>query len=58
MGTYRLKAILMDDQTNDIYEDCGLARVRRANDRNNANYEFVDYDFKTEAERNAYNQKN
>jgi hypothetical protein len=56
MGTYRLKAILMDDNTSGYFEDNGLAGVRKANDRNEANYEFVDYDFKTEAERKAYIQ--
>lgn len=56
MGTYRLKAILMDRETAMTYEDSGLKGVRKANDRGYANYEFVDYDFKTEAERKAYIQ--
>lgn len=56
MGKYRLKAILMDRETAMIYDEKGLAGVRKENDRGYASYEFIDYDFKTEAERNAYVQ--
>lgn len=56
MGTYRLKAILMDDTTSEYYDEGGLSAVRKANDRGYASYEFIDYDFKTEAEQRAYIQ--
>lgn len=55
MGTYRLKVLLMDEASNDLYEEKGLSGVRKASETW-ANCEFKDYDFKTEAERNAYIQ--
>lgn len=56
MGKYRLKVLLMDDSTDDIFNESGLSGVRRANERGDACCEFMDYDFKTEAERKAYIQ--
>jgi hypothetical protein len=55
MGTYRLKVLLMDEASNDLFEEKGLAGVRKASEYW-ANCEFKDYDFKTEAERKAYIQ--
>lgn len=52
--TYKLKVILMDDSTENIFDEGGLRKVRREDDKGNANYEIVKREFNTEAERQAY----
>ena len=54
--TFRLKVLFMDEPTNDIYLDYGLAGVRKANENNEASYDFIDKTFNTEGERQAYIQ--
>ena len=51
MGKYRLKIVLMDDNTEALFCEKGIKELRR---RNNTCYEVKTYDFATEAERRAY----
>lgn len=53
-NTFRLKVLLMDDYTNDIYVESGLRGVRREDERYGTSHEFIDRTFKTEDERQAY----
>lgn len=52
---YRLKVLLMDEASNDLYEEKGLAGVRKESE-SWANCAFMDYTFETEGERKAYIQ--
>lgn len=54
MKTFRLKAIIMDYETNELFVDGGLRAVRREYERGYTNHEFVDITFSTEAERDAF----
>lgn len=54
MGKYRLKIVLMDDNTEVIYAYEGMAGLKKAGKRGNASYEVKTYDFDTAAEREAY----
>lgn len=51
MGKYRLKIVLMDDNTEALFCEKGLKGIKRCH---NASYEVKTYDFATEAERKAY----
>lgn len=46
---FKLKAILMDDSTSDLFDEGGMRAVRK-----DGNYEIVNKKFDTEAEQNAY----
>lgn len=51
MGKYRLKIVLMDDNTEALFCEKGLKGIKRCH---NASYEVKTYDFATDAERKAY----
>ena len=51
MGKYRLKIVLMDDNTEALFCEKGMKGLRR---HHGASYEVKTYDFATEAERKAY----
>ena len=51
MGKYRLKIVLMDDNTEALFCEKGIKGLRG---HNNACYEVKTYNFATEAERRAY----
>ena len=52
--TFKLKVILMDDNTEGYFEEGGLRAVRRADEKGYVNYETIVKEFNTEAERQAY----
>ena len=52
--TFKLKVLLMDDETGCVFDEGGMRAVRRADERGNANYEIAVREFNTEAERQAY----
>lgn len=52
--TFKLKVILMDDNTEGYFEEGGLRAVRKADEKGNANFEIKVREFDTEAERQAY----
>lgn len=54
MKTFRLKAIMMDYATNELFVEGGLKAVRREYERSYTNHTFIDVTFNTEAERDAY----
>lgn len=54
MKEIKLKVILMDDESNGVFEDSGLRGVRRLNERYGLNCEVVTRTFATEGERDAY----
>lgn len=54
MGKYRLKIVLMDDNTEVIYAYEGMAGLKKAEKRGDASFEVKTYDFDTAAEREAY----
>ena len=54
MKTFRLKAILMDYDTNELFVEGGLKAVRKEYERSYTNHEFVDVTFDTKAERDAF----
>lgn len=54
--SFRLKVLLMDDSTNDIFVESGLRGVRKMNEDYGCGYEFIDKTFNTEDERQAYIQ--
>lgn len=52
--TFKLKVVLMDDNTEGYFEEGGLRAVRKADEKGNANYEIATREFNTEEERQAY----
>lgn len=52
--TFKLKVILMDDNTEGYFEEGGLRAVRRADEKGYVNYETIVKEFDTEAEKQAY----
>ena len=50
----KLRVILMDDTTSDIFDEGGLRKVRREDEKGNCSYEIIKRTFDTEAERKAY----
>lgn len=51
---FKLKVILMDDNTEGYFEEGGLRAVRRADEKGNANFQIINKTFDTEQERQAY----
>lgn len=51
---FKLKVILMDDNTEGYFEEGGLRAVRKEHEAGNAYYETKVKEFDTEAERQAY----
>ena len=52
--TFKLKVVLMDDNTEGYFEEGGLRAVRKAEEKGCANYEIAAREFNTEEERQAY----
>lgn len=50
----KLRVILMDDTTGDIFFEGGLRKVRREDEKGYCSYEIIKRTFDTEAERKAY----
>lgn len=54
MEKFKIKIILMDDTTSEVFDEGGLRKVRREDEKYGLGYEVVEKVFATDAEVSAY----